>query len=155
LNGPYGPCNGDVICEASNFGYYWVVHWIAYSHSLGITPTMWWLDVEVPQGWSTNFASNNAVIAGALAGIRSFGDTPGIYASSFQWAQITGDEPSYPGIPLWAPGGTTVSNDPMSAMEICTGTVVNYGPFAGGTIRLAQFGYINGPPYPFDQNYAC
>jgi hypothetical protein len=158
ISGPYGTCNGDVICESSNFGYNWAQHWISYSRSLGISPTLWWLDVEIPKGWSANPAdvtNNNAVISGALAGMRAMGVTVGIYANSLQWGQITGNQSSYPGIPLWAPGATTLSNDPKSAMALCTGTIPDYGPFAGGTINLVQFGYINGPPYPFDQNYAC
>jgi hypothetical protein len=79
----------------------------------------------------------------------------GIYATSYQWGQITGNQLSYPGIPLWVPGAATLSNDPKSAMALCTGTIPNYVPFAGGVVTLMQFGYINGPPYPFDQNYAC
>jgi len=158
MGGPYGTCNGNVICESSNFGYFWAQHWISYSRSLGISPTLWWLDVEVGKGWGTSsaqFTSNAAVISGALNGMRTMGVFVGIYASSLQWGQITGNQPSYPGIPLWAPGGTTVSNDPMSAMAICTGTIPNYSSFASGTITLAQFGYVAGPPFPFDQNYAC
>jgi hypothetical protein len=155
MSGPFGTCNGDPICESSNFGYYWTQHWIAYSRSLGITPILWFLDVESGEGFGSDFASNNAVINGAIAGIRAFRDTPGIYSSALQWGQITGNQASYPGISLWTPGATTLSNDPKSAMALCTGTVPNYGPFAGGTLNLVQFGYINGPPFPFDQNYTC
>ena len=158
LSGPYGTCNGNVICESSNYGYYWGQHWISFSRSLRISPTLWWLDVEIPKGWSLTPAahpSNSAVINGAVAGMRAMGVFVGMYATSYQWGQITGNQPNYPGMPLWVPGATTLSNDPKSAMALCTGTIPNYVPFAGGKITLVQFGYINGPPYPFDQNYAC
>jgi YVTN family beta-propeller protein len=158
MSGPYGTCSGNVVCQSGNFGYYWGQHWISYSRSLGISPNVWWLDVEIGKGWNTSpaaYATNNAVINGALAGMRAMGVTVGIYATSYQWGVITGNQLSYPGIPLWVPGGTTLANDPKSAMAICTGTIPNYVPFAGGNIVLVQYGYINGPPYPFDLNFAC
>jgi hypothetical protein len=158
LSGPYGTCNSNVVCQSANYGWHWAVHWISYSRSLGLSPTLWWLDVEIPKDWSTTpaaYASNNAVIAGALTGMRAAGVFAGIYATSYQWGLVTGNQASYPGIPLWVPGGTTLSNDPKSAQAICTGTVPLYVPFAGGRIVLVQYGYVNGPPHPFDLNYAC
>lgn len=158
LNGAYGVCNGNVVCESANFGYAWAVNWISYSRGLGISPTLWWLDVETPEGWNTSpafYASNNAVIGGAMAGMRAEGVFAGIYATSYQWGLITGNQASYPGVPLWVPGGTTLSNDAASAQAICTGTVGDHVPFAGGRIVMVQYGYVNGGPTTFDPDYAC
>jgi len=154
LRGPFGTCNGNVVCEGENFGVFWAVRWIGFSRSLGINPRLWFLDVETTEGWSLSgaaFPVNSAVIRGAIHGLQAEGVLAGIYATSLQWSEITGNEAAFPGIPLWVPGATTVGD----AALVCTGTVSDHVPFAGGRIVLVQYGYINGGPKPFDPDYAC
>ena len=156
MTGPAGNCSAsNVNCQSYNFGYYWAEHWVNYAHADNTQPTLWWLDVETT-GNAWNLAtsaqsSNSQVIAGAVAGLRASGVTPGIYATNLQWGQITGDDVSFPHIPLWVPGATTVSD----AQNMCTSPDPNHAPFAGGTTVLIQYGYGNVPAHTYDEDYAC
>ena len=163
LNGPAGSCSGSVSCESYNFGYYWATKWVGYSHGLGISPTLWWLDVETSGAWSSSATSNSQVIAGAVAGLRATGVQPGIYATALQWGEITGNQLQFAGIPLWVPGASNISSGTYSAYNFCNNSVPGsfgweYAPFAGGRIVLVQYGWgaeYTGPPSPYDQDYAC
>ena len=165
LSGPAGVCRGDTNCESYNFGWYWASHWAAYSHGLGINPTLWWLDVETSGSWNLNsaaYSSNSNVIAGGLAGLRSSGVLVGIYSTASQWSRITGNTVNFPGISLWMPGGGNISQGTFSAQSICNGSVppqYGYSAFAGGRIILVQYGYsvngYTGPQSIYDQDYAC
>lgn len=158
-------CVGNGNCEAWNFGYYWAAHWVSVSHSLGVYPNLWWLDVEYNGGWSTAASAqtqNGQVIAGAVAGLRASGVVAGIYATNLQWSQITGNTVSFPGISLWVPGASYISGQPHSAENFCNGSAgSSYAPFARGKIVLVQWGYswpngeYSGPPSSYDRDYAC
>lgn len=162
-SGPAGVCGGNVNCQSYNFGYHWADHWVGYSHSLGIDPTLWWLDVETSGSWnlsSAAYPSNGNVIAGAVAGLRASGVVPGIYSTAYQWSRITGNVINFPDISLWVPGGGNVSGGTYSAQNICTGSAGSlYSPFAGGQIAVVQYGYAGngytGPASNYDQDYAC
>ena len=162
LSGPAGACGGNVICESYNFGWYWASHWVGYSHSTGVSPTLWWLDIETSGSWNLNssaYASNSNVIAGALAALKADG-AAGIYSTAYQWSRITGNSVSFPGIPLWVPGGGNISGGTFSAESICAGTAGTlYSPFASGNVVVVQYGYTgngySGPPSNYDQDYAC
>jgi hypothetical protein len=158
--GPAGNCNGDVMCESYNFGWWWARDWVSYSRGHGFNPSLWWLDVETDGGWNlgpTSQPANARVISGAVAGLRSMGVVPGIYATQLQWTEITGNGASFPGIPLWVPGAGNVSGGNNSAVAVCGGGVADHGPFAGGDIVLVQYGYqgYSGPPPTYDPDYAC
>jgi hypothetical protein len=143
--------------QSYTYGYDLATHWVNTSRSVGVNTSFWWLDVEVGS-WNLSPAalpSNAYVIAGAVAGLRASGVVPGIYSTSFQWGEITGNLLNFPGIALWVPGATTLTNDPSSATTMCTGTVPDHVPFAGGVIVLVQYGYVNGPPRTIDPDYAC
>lgn len=165
LSGPAGVCGGNVNCQSYNFGWNWANHWAAYSHSGGINPTFWWLDVETSGAWNLNssaYASNGNVIAGALDGLRANGVVAGIYSTASQWSRITGNSVSFPGISLWMPGAGNISGGMFSAQSFCSGSVPSqygYSPFAGGKIVLVQYGYAGngytGPASNYDQDYAC
>src|SRR5438270_4946048 len=160
MNGPAGACRGSVTCEAYNYGYYWASHWVNDSRSLGISPTLWWLDVEL-RNWDTSAAAypvNDNVIASAVGGLRASGVTPGIYSTSLQWGEITGNQVGFPHIAIWEAGADTVNSpgDEFSAVKVCQGQVPDHLPFAGGTIVAVQYGWtINGQIYSTDPDYAC
>ena len=163
-------CGGNVNCEAYNFGYSWAVHWVSVSHSLGVYPNLWWIDVE-PQhsgmpAWPSGTggqAQNSQEMAGAIAGLRASSVIPGIYSTNYQWNVITGSTLNFPGIALWVPGASNIYSGTYSAQNICNNTVPStygweYSPFAGGKTVLVQYGYgseYTGPPSPYDQDYAC
>ena len=164
LTGPKGNCSsGDVACESYNFGYYWASHWVSWSRAQGVSPTLWWLDVESPSTWWANqpTSSNDAVISGAMQGLRSSGVLAGIYSTAYQWGLITGNSLSFPNMPLWVPGaGDVGGSGTYSATSFCAGTAGNsYKAFADGKIVLVQYGYsangYTGAPSPYDQDYAC
>jgi hypothetical protein len=161
MSGPAGTCNGRVTCEAYNFGHYWASYWVAKSRGLGINPSLWWLDVEYGGGWglsSASYPSNDNVIAGAVAALRADGVLPGIYATSKQWGDITGNQLSFPHMPLWEAGAASINipGDPYSAVAVCAGHVPDHLPFAGGTIVVVQYGWgPGGETQSTDPDYAC
>ena len=165
--GPAGTCNGNVSCESYNFGWYWADHWVSYARSVGVNPTLWWLDVETDGEWSIGPAfsqSNSRVIVGAVAGLRSNGVLAGIYGTAYQWNLITGSSISFPHIPLWVAGAGNISGAGNTAVQFCAHPVNLYEPFAGGTVVLVQYGYqwtgppagsYTGPSSVYDKDYAC
>ena len=163
LTGPAGTCRGNVDCESYNFGWYWARHWVAYSRSVGVDPTLWWLDVETAANWNLGasaHASNAKVIAGAVAGLKSMGVLAGIYCTAYQWGLITGSLVSFPGLPLWVPGAGNIRGGTNTATEFCAGPISLYEPFAAGSVVLVQYGYsftggYSGPPSKYDLDYAC
>jgi hypothetical protein len=161
LSGPAGTCRGNVSCESYNFGWFWALHWVAYSRSLGINPTLWWLDVETAGAWSGNVTSNAEVISGAYAALQSTGVFPGVYSTAYQWRTIAGSL-SLPNVPLWVPGAGNLTTGAYSAVNFCTGDIPgksSYEPFAGGIVTLVQWGWAGdgytGPASPYDLDYAC
>ncbi len=163
MTGPYGNCSAsDVVCQSYNFGYYWAQHWVSYSRGLGVNSTLWWLDVEQPSTfWANQPTTSNAnVVSGAVAGLRSMGVLPGIYSTALQWGEITGNQLSFPNIPLWVPGAGNISGGTYSANSFCAGSAgTDYAPFANGKIILVQYGYggngYTGAASQYDQDYAC
>jgi hypothetical protein len=63
---------------------------LARAQAAGLRLTTVWLDVEVLNHWSTDAATNVAVINGAAAALQSRGITAGIYSSVDMWQEITG-----------------------------------------------------------------
>jgi hypothetical protein len=156
--GPAGTCDGNVNCESYNFGWYWARHWVNYSRTLGVNPSLWWLDVETDGMWNGDQASNARVISGAVAGIQSVGAVPGVYSTAYQWGKIAGSL-TLPDIPLWVPGAGNISSGTFSAENFCSTPMELYEPFAGGKVTLVQYGYAgngySGPPSNYDLDFAC
>jgi hypothetical protein len=157
-HGPAGSCRGNVNCESYNFGYRWTSHWVSVARAQRASPHRWWLDVETTGQWSTNSGSNARVVAGALAALKKFGLSAGVYSTGLQWNSITGGLPLN-GIPLWVAGAGNVRGPGYTAANYCTSTRES---FAGGKVTLVQYGYTGsfpgaytGPPVRYDLDYAC
>jgi hypothetical protein len=137
MNGPKGACDpADPGCQSYNYGYNWARHWVQYSHSVGVYPRLWWLDVERYSGWN-GADSNNLVILGALAGLHSMKVVPGIYSSPAQWQEITGGLDLH-GMPIWVPGAGNASGPGYTAENYCRSSDYWFG---GGRLMLVQYGY--------------
>jgi hypothetical protein len=156
-NGPAQACaRTNPACQAYDFGYEWTRHWVEYSRQLGISPKLWWLDVESGSGWTT-IPVNDAVIKGAAAGLRSAGVRMGIYSTPAQWAAIAGSL-AFPGVPVWTAGAGDLSGPGYTATNYCASPSSS---FAGGNLALVQWGYTGAFPgayrgtSPYDQDYVC
>ena len=138
--GPGGACAvGDLTCESYNYGYNTTADSIAAAAYDGYPSSVWWLDVETANYWTSDLAANDQVIAGALRAIADAGDHAAIYSTSYQWSQIAG---SYdPGVPAWYPTGSTSTD----YGGWCSST-----SFAGGPVFLVQH-----PQGRYDGDYAC
>jgi hypothetical protein len=57
---------------------------------VGVAPSMWWLDVETANSWSSgNLAPNRSTIKGAYDRFKSTGPA-GVYSTPSAWTRITG-----------------------------------------------------------------
>lgn len=57
----------------------------------GASPSMWWLDVETANSWSSgSLAPNRDAISGAISMLRTKGVPVGVYSTAFAWKRITG-----------------------------------------------------------------
>jgi hypothetical protein len=141
ITGPRGTCAvTDVVCRSYNYGRNGVEYDLAYTKSLGIDSTMWWLDVEVEPIWRSDPVSNANVIQGVLDGLKAHGDMAGIYSTNYQWSAITGGGYN-PRTPTWVAGPNTLDQ----ARAYCD---PKYG-FGGGPTWLTQWTTY------FDNSYAC
>ncbi len=91
---------------------------------LGLSPAVWWLDVEPSNVWSSRPALNAAVLHGMLDFLAKLTPAPavGIYSRPTWWQQITGGWST--DVPEWIPS-------PSGACP---------APFSGGPVWLAQGG---------------
>jgi len=56
----------------------------------GRTPSMWWLDVETANSWSSgNLQPNRDAIQGLFDRLKSTGPV-GVYSTAYAWTRITG-----------------------------------------------------------------
>ncbi|HUZ21516.1 MAG TPA: hypothetical protein VMU75_13170 [Acidimicrobiales bacterium] len=185
--GPDGTCSSlsgtnQLDCLAYNYGYNGAKDAFAYASAVGVTSSLWWLDVEDDNLCSTSFSSfpscywsgstglNDLTIQGAFDALRQSGVTVGIYSTSVQWPGIAGSYvPAGPQVPLWVAGAPwtnppyTESGLPnQSALSTwCAGTATYGGTtdtaaFAGGVPWLLQETPGNeASPYGLDPDYAC
>jgi hypothetical protein len=158
MTGPGGRCSAtNVACQSLNYGYNWARYWVAYSRSLGVNPSLWWMDVENYSGWQDTI-SNQLVIKGALTGLSSMHVAHGIYSSTHQWADITGGM-AIPGEAEWTPGAGNLGGAGYTAANFCGAPKTH--EFGGGRLQLVQYGYSG--PFPgsysgsptYDLDYAC
>lgn len=141
--GPFGTCEPtDDWCRAYNWGYNAAKEAHTRAMSLGISPKIWWLDVETGNYWLTGYPHYNAqVIQGAVWYYQEHGLNAGIYGTSYQWGLIAGS--LAPALPVWVAGAQGLS----AAAARCATTSF---AFAGGKIAMVQY-----YDYGFDTNYEC
>lgn len=142
LSGPKGNCSRkDKACQAYNYGFNAAEYSYNYASSQNALATMWWIDIETANSWSSNTGLNDLVIQGATEFLQSKANTVGYYSTKYQWNKIAGTGYN-PGLPNWVAGASSLS----AAPSFCSS---NYS-FGGGTPWLVQ--YPNGS---YSGNYAC
>ncbi|MGH2609100.1 MAG: hypothetical protein ACRDHF_08420 [Tepidiformaceae bacterium] len=141
--GPFGTCEpNDDWCRGYNWGYHLAREAHERAIRLGVSPKMWWLDVETGNYWLTGYPHYNAqVLSGAIWYYREHGLSAGIYGTPYQWGLIAG--PYAPGLPVWTAGAQGM----QSAAARCTDP--RYA-FAGGQVMMVQY-----YDFGFDTNYEC
>ena len=141
--GPFGTCAAaDEWCRAYNYGYNAAREAHVRATGLGVTPKMWWLDVETNNYWLSGYPYYNAqVIKGAVFYYEEQGLPAGIYGTPYQWGLVAGDYK--PGLPVWTAGAQGVA----AAALRCSSPAY---AFAGGKVALVQY-----YDYGFDTNYEC
>ena len=64
---------------------------VNYAYALGASSiSMWWLDVEIINKWSTDLALNRFTLQGAVTRLTQTDLPVGIYSSEPMWLEITG-----------------------------------------------------------------
>ncbi|HEV2340119.1 MAG TPA: hypothetical protein VGT05_05210 [Patescibacteria group bacterium] len=132
--------NKDKICQAKNYGYNAAKH--SYEYALSLTPSvtssMWWLDIETGNNWSSNKSINAAAIEGALSFFTEHGIQAGVYSNTSSWDTIVGNN-FIQAVPNWLAGN---NSNPSGLCQ---------SPFSiNGSVYLVQ--YASGS---FDADYAC
>ena len=191
-SGPAGVCASlsstsvplsQAACLAYNYGYEGALTTYQGALAVGVSSSLWWLDVEgtnlssnqysnfsAGNYWSNSTALNDQTIQGAMDALRSVGITVGIYSSSVQFPTIAGAYiPTGNQIPLWI-AGAPWTNPPygeggLPAPSVlggwCAGTSgyskTQQGDlFAGGVPwMLQETPGTEASPYGIDPNYTC
>ena len=108
----------------------------------GVAPTMWWLDVETGNSWSTsNLTLNQDAIQGAIDRFTTLGFSVGVYSDAYFWRTITGPN-------SWTPNG--LAAEWLAAGQCPTQANPNTG-FNSAPVWLLQGGTVNG----VDSDTAC
>jgi len=168
-SGPEASCaKTSNSCLGYDWGYNYAMADIAFVKAAGLSPKVWWVDVEIGEQWPTapvDQPVNAAIIQGALDAIKGAGHIGGVYSTWFQWGEITGSyiPPASP--PLWVPGANTLTGGDFSAQSFCERALSAGDPstlasasigFAGGVPWLVQYGYDGAtPPDGVDPDYSC
>lgn len=129
-------------CLAYNYGYNAAVYAIQYASIRGVHASIWWLDVETDNSWTTSDSVNQAVLVGAVDAISQqipF-STVGFYSDSYQWNTIVGTSWQNE-LPVWLGTGSVTAS---AAREACSES-----GFTGGSVWLSQ--YTQG----LDKNVTC
>jgi len=139
-NGPGGHCaRGNFYCMSYNYGYNTARFSVTKALEDGARSKTWWLDVELGPNWSSSQRDNAAVVAGAIAALRSVGLRAAVYSTTYQWDIITGG--FVPGTSAWYPTGIATPHP----VRWCWPR-----SFAGGPISLVQSAAGR-----YDGDYAC
>jgi hypothetical protein len=119
----------------------------AQRHAPG-TPTVWWLDVETGNSWSSTKTLNQATIQGAvtrLEGVATYG--VGVYSTAASWSTIAGTG--------WNPSG-------LAADWLATGATSSTGAssscsqsFSGAHVWLVQYSARTTTGSAYDGDLAC
>jgi hypothetical protein len=130
MTGPAGSCPAsNSSCQAYNYGANAVAYSVSAAKAAGVMASVWWLDVETGNTWSSSTAANDQVVRGALAQLAADKLTGGIYSTSYQWRVVAGTWT--PDVPEWVPSGASSAR---SAEAICGGTY-----FTSGATWMVQF----------------
>jgi hypothetical protein len=115
---------------------------VAYAGGQGVAgQTMWWLDVEIGNSWSTSdLTLNQYTVNGVLANLPAATPT-GVYSTPQQWAQIMGSGFKAPVAGEWHATG---QGNLKRAKPYC-----GQAGFSGAPVWLVQYGYS------YDWDYAC
>jgi hypothetical protein len=94
----------------------------------GRSASMWWIDVETGNSWSTsNLASNQATIQGAVDRLNQTGLPVGVYSTASMWRTITGGSFTPAGLAAdWVAAGscaTPFTSSPVWLTQATTGGV--------------------------------
>lgn len=142
LAGPYGACaETDGWCRGYNYGWGLAKDVVERARAMRVSPSMYWLDVETGNYWSSDTQNNSQVIRAALDYFRAQRLPAGIYGTPYQWRLIAGNWQS-PGIAIWTAGAQGVA---MAASRCNAGYA-----FAGGTVVMVQY-----YDWGFDTNHIC
>jgi len=137
--GPAGICmGGQAACVAYNWGYNSARDAVALARAKGITPTVWWLDVEQENYWSPEKGANERVVSGAIDYLKAQGLNIGVYSTSYQWGEITGGY--RPNVRAWVAGARNLAE----AEKKC-----GQASFTGGPVAMVQW------VEKFDRNLIC
>ena len=121
--GPEAYCSATSSeCEGYDWGYNYAQADIAFVRAQGLSPEIWWLDIETAEGWPTSQQFqpvNAAIVQGALAALEGAGDLGGIYCTWYQWGEITGSYVPAKAPPLWVAGASNLSGGYYSAQSYC------------------------------------
>jgi hypothetical protein len=110
---------------------------VNYAYALGVSSiSMWWLDVEIINKWSTNLALNRFTLQGAVTRLTQTDLPVGIYSSEAMWFEITGV--------LAAPGNLSAE---WNAAGACA---VPFSPLTPLPVWLGQHVYSD-----LDHDTAC
>lgn len=153
-------------CEGYDWGYNYAQSDIAFVQAQGLSPRIWWLDVETAEGWPTATLFqpvNAAIIQGALAALRQAGDIGGIYCTWYQWGEVTGSYVPAVAPPDWVAGSASLSGGYYSARSYCLRALT---PGDAASLRSATIGFAGGVPWlvqyayppgadPVDPDYSC
>jgi hypothetical protein len=168
-SGPDASCaKTSNACLGYDWGYNYAMADLGFVKAAGLSPKMWWVDVEIGEQWPTTSADkpvNAAIIQGALDAIKDAGHIGGVYSTWFQWGEITGSYVPPGSPPLWVPGADTLTGGDFSAQSFCQRALSPGDPstiasasigFAGGVPWLVQYGYDGATaPEGVDPDYSC
>jgi hypothetical protein len=146
--GPAGKCAAtDTLCKSSNYGWNLVQDAHRYAVSVGVSSSVWWLDVEAPPGsdsplWTSDTAANSRVVSAAISALTGLGIQAGVYSNSYQWPLIVGQYA--PVVPMWQARPNPAQSASQAAVYCRTAT------FTPGPVWLVQYGKV-----PFDRDLAC
>lgn len=140
ITGPYDNCaRKDKVCQAENYGYNAAQDASLYAANQGVSPSMWWLDIESTNSWSSSSSLNQETINGAVQFFKDQNESIGIYSTPSMWSSITGGYQN--NLPVWIATGST---DPT---PYCSST----SAFTGGIVHLVQYAADSS----LDTDYAC
>ena len=95
-----------------------------YAYALGVSSiSMWWLDVEILNKWSTNLALNRFTLQGMVTRLTQTDLPVGIYSSEAMWYLITGTlaAPGNLSAEWNAAGSCAVPFSPLTQMPVWLG----------------------------------
>lgn len=95
----------------------------SYAHA-GVTPAMWWLDVETGNSWSSsNLTLNQDAIQGAVDRLSETGLPVGVYSTASMWRTITGGSFTPRGLAAdWVAAGSCSTPFTSSPVWLTQGT---------------------------------